>query len=133
MGTNKGLVNLNISNNQLKYYQISPTTENTQKYAIDFASILKDKNGLIWIGTQGKGLAQFNPSTEINFTVEQTGHVELVVYNVAGQEVAKMIDGTVAAGSHKVRFDASHLPTGVYFYRLTTDNKVAVKKMALMK
>ena len=75
----------------------------------------------------------FNPATEISFTVEQTGKADLVIFNVTGQEVARLVHGIVTAGTHKVRFDASHLPTGVYFYKLTTENKVDVKKMALIK
>jgi len=67
MGTNKGLVQLNLISNQLKFYQIVPTTTYIQGNANDFTSILQDKNGLIWTGTPGElggGLVQFDTETE---------------------------------------------------------------------
>jgi len=75
----------------------------------------------------------FNPTTEISYTLPEAGKVKLVVYNVNGQEVATLLNGTVKAGTHKVVFNASNLPTGVYFYKLSTDKMDAVKKMALIK
>jgi signal transduction histidine kinase/ligand-binding sensor domain-containing protein/AraC-like DNA-binding protein len=67
MGTNKGLAQLNLISNQLKFYQIVPSTKYIQGNANDFTSILQDKNGLIWTGTTGEpgeGLCQFDPETE---------------------------------------------------------------------
>jgi len=75
----------------------------------------------------------FNPTTQISFTLPETGKVKLVVYNVNGQEVATLQNGIVKAGTHSVTFNASALPTGVYFYKLSTDKMESVKKMALIK
>lgn len=75
----------------------------------------------------------FNPTTQISYTLSETGKVKLVVYNVNGQEVATLLNGTVKAGTHSLNFNASNLPTGVYFYKLSTDKMQAVKKMALIK
>ncbi len=75
----------------------------------------------------------FNPTTDIQFTMPASGKAKLTIYNVTGQQVAKLIDGTVAQGTHTVRFDAQNLPTGVYFYKFQTENFESVKKMALMK
>lgn len=52
------------------------------------------------------------------------------VYNLMGQEVVKLVNGAMATG---VAFDATHLPSGVYVYRLTANGFVAEKKMLLMK
>ena len=75
----------------------------------------------------------FNPSTEINFTVAKTGYVTLKVYNVLGQEVATLVDGVKAAQTYNVKFDASSLSTGVYFYTLRSGDQSITKKMLLLK
>ncbi len=80
----------------------------------------------------------FNPSTEIVYSVPKSGHVNLAVYNVAGQKVRTLINARVSAGSHRVTFDGRddsgrELSTGVYIYRLEAEGKVLQKKMTLMK
>lgn len=75
----------------------------------------------------------FNPSTNINFSIPNSGRVELVVYNVLGQKVHTLVDGSLNAGPHSIQFDASGLTSGVYFYRLTDGANVATQKMLLMK
>ena len=60
----------------------------------------------------------FNPVTSIGYGLPATGHVRLVVYNMVGQEVAVLVDGTEEAGHKTVSFDASPLPSGVYTYRI---------------
>lgn len=75
----------------------------------------------------------FNPSTDITFTLEKQEVVSLVVYNIIGQEVARLVSGPMSAGSHIVKFNASKLTSGVYLYRLKAGNFIAVKKMLLLK
>ncbi len=75
----------------------------------------------------------FNPSTNISFSIPQSGKVELTIFNVLGQKVHTLVDGSLNAGSHFVTFDASGLTSGVYFYRLIAGNNVATQKMLLMK
>jgi Secretion system C-terminal sorting domain len=77
----------------------------------------------------------FNPTTQINFSVPQNNGqvVTLKVYNLLGQEVATLFSGTKAAGNYSVSFNASKLSSGVYFYRLSSDNFSVTKKMVLMK
>ena len=74
----------------------------------------------------------FNPTTNIDFTVE-TGMVNLAVYNLAGQQVATLVDGMVEAGTHTVTFDASNLTSGVYFYTLTANGVSTSQKMVLVR
>ncbi|HOD66044.1 MAG TPA: T9SS type A sorting domain-containing protein [candidate division Zixibacteria bacterium] len=75
----------------------------------------------------------FNPSTTIGFTLPTAQDVQLVVYNVLGQEIATLVNGRMAAGSHQVTFEASGRPSGVYFYRLTYEDGVETRKMTLVK
>jgi hypothetical protein len=75
----------------------------------------------------------FNPTTEIKFGIPKTGLVKLVVYNILGQEVATLVNEVKEAGSYNVSFNASELPSGVYFYKLTSANFSDTKKMLLVK
>ena len=75
----------------------------------------------------------FNPSTTINYSIVESGHVTLKLYNITGQEVVTLIDGEAAPGFYSTNFDASHLATGTYFYALTAGNERSVKKMVLIK
>jgi len=75
----------------------------------------------------------FNPVTSIGYGLPATGHVRLVVYNMVGQEVAVLVDGTEEAGYKTVSFDASSLPSGVYTYRITSGSFSDVRKMMLLK
>lgn len=75
----------------------------------------------------------FNPSTEISFTLPQASHVLLEVYNVSGQLVDVLADGQHGAGEHIITWDGSGRASGIYFYRLQTDNALQTKKMLLLK
>lgn len=75
----------------------------------------------------------FNPATTISYSVTRASHVSLTVYNILGQEVAKLVDSYQSAGSYTVPFDASGLPSGVYLYRLHTDQATETRKMLILK
>jgi hypothetical protein len=75
----------------------------------------------------------FNPSTTIEFALPNAGYVTLTVHNVLGQEVAKLIAGDHAAGNFNATWDASEMPSGVYFYRLTAGEYIQTKRAVLMK
>ncbi|MDH4337248.1 MAG: multicopper oxidase domain-containing protein [Candidatus Krumholzibacteria bacterium] len=75
----------------------------------------------------------FNPTTQIRFALPAESRVSLVVYNVAGQKVATLIDDTAPAGYHTVELDAANLASGVYFYRLDAGNFSQTRKMVLLK
>jgi hypothetical protein len=75
----------------------------------------------------------FNPSTTISYDLPVRARVKLVIYNLLGQEVATLVNGEQEPGRYNVKFDASGLPSGIYFYRLEADKFVDVKKMILVK
>lgn len=75
----------------------------------------------------------FNPGTTIRYDAPQSSIVRLKVHDVLGREVATLVDGQVHAGQHSVRFDASGLPSGVYFYTLHAGSHVTSKRMLLVK
>lgn len=75
----------------------------------------------------------FNPSTEIRFEVPVSGFVSLKVYDVLGRIVEILVDEIQDAGYKVVRWDASAIPSGVYFYELTAGEFVAMSKMVLVR
>lgn len=75
----------------------------------------------------------FNPSTVIKYSLPRSGHIELTIFNLIGQAVSELVNETKEAGNHQITFDASNLPSGVYFYRLTFDGGKETKKMMLVK
>ncbi len=76
----------------------------------------------------------FNPSTSFELRIASSGLVQLRVFNVLGIEVGTLVDEARPAGVYTVRWDASSLPSGVYFYRLIVDGRVIqTKKMTLLK
>jgi spore coat protein A len=75
----------------------------------------------------------FNPSTTINFSVPDKSQVTLKIFDVLGNEVSTLINQEIPGGNHEVHFDATGLPSGVYFYNLTAGNFVENKKMMLLK
>jgi len=75
----------------------------------------------------------FNPTTQIKYRLSSDVHVTLVVYDVLGKEVARLVDGDETAGFKTVEFNAGNLVSGIYFYHLQAGNFSDVKKMILMK
>ena len=75
----------------------------------------------------------FNPSTVISYQLAMNSRVELKVFDMAGREIAVLVNGFKSAGAHQVTFDASELASGVYLYRIVADGKTLSRKMVLIK
>ncbi len=75
----------------------------------------------------------FNPSTTIGFELAASGPVRLEVYNVLGQRVATLFEGQQAGGSYRIAFEASSLPSGLYYAVLQTEQGMHTRKMMLVK
>jgi len=75
----------------------------------------------------------FNPSTKIDYSVPQASKVSLKVYDILGREVALLVNEYKEIGTYNVRFDASNLPGGIYFYTISAGSFIETKKMSLVK
>jgi len=75
----------------------------------------------------------FNPATKIEYSIPGDRFVELRVYDVMGSEIITLVNEQKTAGTHSVLFDASNIPSGVYFYTLTAGDFVSTKKMMLVR
>ena len=75
----------------------------------------------------------FNASTHIRYSLPYDEHVVLEIWNLQGQKVATLVDGEQQAGYKIVSWNANSQASGIYFYRLRTDNFVKTKRMQLMK
>jgi hypothetical protein len=85
----------------------------------------------------------FNPTTNIGFRISDGGFVSLIVYDILGNEVTKLVNEEKQPGTYEVQFsakggsasggNASGLPSGIYFYQLKADNSNETKKMIYLK
>ncbi len=75
----------------------------------------------------------FNPSTTISFELPGNSNVKLAVYNLLGEEVKVLVNSPLSAGTHKIEFNGSDLASGMYIYRLTTEQNTISKKAILLK
>jgi hypothetical protein len=81
----------------------------------------------------------FNPSTSIKYALPTESNVRIIVYNLIGQKITELVNGTQTAGYHEVTFNANYLSSGIYFYKIIATSKnntkefVVAKKMLLLK
>ncbi|HAX49247.1 MAG TPA: YCF48-related protein [Ignavibacteria bacterium] len=136
--------------------QTSPTTQalktifcrdTSNIYAAgNSGTIIRTQNGGGFVGIQQLGseipdvfmLNQnypnpFNPSSKISFDLPLSSFVKLAIYNILGKEVNVPVKENLFAGKYEIEFDASDLPSGTYFYRLTAGSFSDTKKMTLIK
>jgi hypothetical protein len=75
----------------------------------------------------------FNPATRIKFDIPVTGFVSLKIYNVMGWEVESLVNENLREGSYEVEFNGMNKASGIYYYKIITENFQEVKKMILVK
>ncbi|MCH7955814.1 MAG: T9SS type A sorting domain-containing protein [Candidatus Marinimicrobia bacterium] len=75
----------------------------------------------------------FNPVTSINYILPKESMTTLTIYNLLGQEVAKLVNRVQSAGIYSIKWNASNVSTGVYFYKLQSGDFVQTRKMVLLK
>jgi hypothetical protein len=75
----------------------------------------------------------FNPSTNLSYVIGNSSFVTLKVYDVLGEEVATLVNEEKFPGTYNINFNAVHLSSGVYYYRLKAGNYTETKKMILLR
>ena len=75
----------------------------------------------------------FNPSTSISIHIPSSDFVNVNVYNVMGQKVAALYNGSMAAGSHTITWNASNMTSGMYFIRTESKSEVSIQRVSLVK
>jgi hypothetical protein len=75
----------------------------------------------------------FNPTTVIDFAIPLDGYALLQVFDAAGREVTRLVDGELKSGEYSVVFDATTLPSGVYAYRLISSGMMKMQHMTVVK
>jgi hypothetical protein len=75
----------------------------------------------------------FNPTTAIQYSIPQRRSVTLKVYDILGNETATLVNEEKQKGVYTVEYDASRLPSGIYFYKLQAGSFLQTRKMMLLK
>ncbi len=75
----------------------------------------------------------FNPSTNIKFTLAEASRVVIKVYNIVGQEIETLVDGTMPAGLHETVWQPNGLASGVYFYKMKAGEYTKIRKLILLR
>ena len=75
----------------------------------------------------------FNPNTKIKYEIAKSGFVSLKIYDILGREIKTLVNENKNVGTYEIDFDANNLNSGIYFYKLTTNNFSEMKKMILVK
>ena len=75
----------------------------------------------------------FNPTTSIRFGVPNTSEVKLEIFDILGRSVSILVNNKLNGGEYEVKWNADTNSSGVYFYKLSTDNFTVTKKMILLK
>jgi hypothetical protein len=75
----------------------------------------------------------FNPSTRVSFTLAQAGHTTVSIHNLLGQEVARLVDASMAAGSHQLIWDGTGQASGLYLVVLESQGVRDEMKVMLLK
>ncbi len=113
--------------------------DNNRVMRFDVSSLVDVSESSAPLGANQYKLGQnypnpFNPSTTITFALRNTGRATVTVYDVLGREMATLFDGVAVAHKlHSLSFSAANLPSGIYFYRLRSENRNEVRKMGLVK
>jgi plastocyanin len=103
-------------------------------------SIIAISTGIERIGTVAEHyeLSQnfpnpFNPSTNIKFSIPERGFVSMNVYDITGKLITNIVNQELASGTYTYQYNASDIPSGIYFYRIQTNNFTLTRRMTLIK
>jgi ligand-binding sensor domain-containing protein len=152
-GTRKGLSKLSGEESSWQSF-----TEQDGLISNNIFDLKVDRNNNLWIATD-KGVSYFitqptavhqkgeidyqikvvnypnpfNPETKIEYTIPKSGKVKLEVFDNLGRLVKVLVEKTQNAGKYQVLFGGDNIPSGIYFYRLTTEQSSITRKMVLLR
>ncbi len=128
------------------FFSVNFINENTGWVSGEGGAIIKTTTGGSSIGVQQINTSlpdkfyleqnypnPFNPNTNIEFSLPKNSFVKLKVFDLLGREIANLVNENLSAGSYKYDFNASALTSGIYFYKLETENFSETRKMVLVK
>jgi hypothetical protein len=75
----------------------------------------------------------FNPSTKIKFQLPKLGFVKLTIFDILGEEIQVLVNQQLSPGTYEADFNSSNLPSGVYYYKIESEEFIETKKMVLIK
>ncbi len=126
-----------------QYYSVEGTYSNPTWHAVyGKISPKEDPNKNLTLSTESENITNyfvgcypnpFNPATIINYQLPKAGAVTLKIYDSMGREIKTLVNETKDKGSYNVSFNASSLPSGIYFYQLRSGDYISTKKMVLLK
>jgi hypothetical protein len=127
------------ANNNLSVQKVISLSDSAQRYY--YSSFMGTPLGVNSISTETPVnflLSQnypnpFNPKTKIKFQMPKSEFVKLIVYDIAGKQIAALVGEELNPGFYEVNWNAVNFPSGVYFYRLTAGDFTETKKMLLIK
>lgn len=99
----------------------------------DRVTAIEDENRISSFKLEQNYPNPFNPVTNINFELPSAGLVKLSVFNLLGEEVKTLANGLMDAGMHSLKFDATELNSGIYFYKLESGGHAKIRKMVILK
>ncbi|OIP62916.1 MAG: hypothetical protein AUK34_02605 [Ignavibacteria bacterium CG2_30_36_16] len=140
-----GFVNGKGTSTELNHYSFKDETVSAGKYIyrlkqIDYDGSFEYSNEIeVEIGVPDEFVLYqnypnpFNPTTNIQYAIASTQHVQLKIYDVLGNEVAVLVDEEKSPGNYSVEFESKNVASGLYFYSLTAGSLKQTKKMLLIK
>jgi hypothetical protein len=122
----KGIMYYSYSN-----YKLVPRKDDD---FVGYSTAVKDENSSpVAFNLEQNYPNPFNPSTKIVYSIPKSSNVTLKIFNILGQQVKTLVNETQSQGTYTVTFNASSLPSGIYFYSIEAGNYTEVKKMILLK
>lgn len=140
-----GFVKGNGNSNSVKYYSFTDMPLNGRKFnyrlkqidsggSYEYSSIISvELTEIFSVSLEQNFPNPFNPVTTINYSVPNRTKIRIRIYNLLSQCVADLVNEIKNEGNYQIRFDASDLPSGIYFCELRTENQSLVKKLLLIK
>jgi Secretion system C-terminal sorting domain len=123
---------LSTAEAELNYY-VDPGTGEMPSIGATQSSSSTDSVQAVSSGSLQNYPNPFNPTTTISYQVPKDGRVTIKIFDIIGREVTTLVDEFKPSGRYSVKFDASRLSSGIYFYSIRSGDYNAVKKMSLIK